>query len=305
VTAIRETRPQPRAQATAIQEPRTKRGTSRRLAAPARAAAPVAASVGLRYAVACLAIGLAAQLGLWLHVRAAGAEPYPTMVRGLDQLPLDLQLPPSPRSRFLWMRTLQAHGFQVAAAPRWHGTDTDARELQALRETLSQAQLVPDQLLVRSYTTAQSPYPVALYMIHSRTGEDRKHHPEVCIRDVAGAPEDLKARATVYLDAGRKRPAQRFRFRTGTESYRTVYYWHYTFKAPEREGMTLLQQIHQQQSRLAPSVTVQVSTLAPPEALPLIERSFLPALDAALERAHLPPKSQVGCNRMAISIIRQ
>ena len=51
-------------------------------------------------------------------------------------------------------------------------------------------------------------------MVYSHKGEDRKHHPEVCVREAAGKPEDVSARATLALDA--ERP-ERF--------YDQNYYW--------------------------------------------------------------------------------
>ncbi|MCI0464607.1 MAG: EpsI family protein [Gemmataceae bacterium] len=162
-----------------------------------------------------------------------------------------------------------------------------------------------DDMLMRLYRSDASPHPVELYLVHSRAGEDRKHHPEVCLRDVAGAPEDPSARQIVYLDAEQKRPAQRFRFRTGTTEQTTVYYWHYTFSPLPREGQTFLQALHQRLSRPAPSVTVQVSTLAPPEQLAAVEQTFLPALDAALQAGQLPARTTVGYERLAILVVRE
>ena len=121
---------------------------------------------------------------------------------------------------------------------------------------------------------------------------------------MAGAPEDTAARRVLYLDAAQKRPVQRFRFRTGNAEYTTVYYWHYTFAPLPREGLTLLQSLHQRLSRAAPSVTVQVATTAPPEQLALVETTFLPALDSALRAGPLPEQTTVDCQRLPILVLR-
>jgi exosortase len=245
---------------------------------------------GLLCAGGCLALVLGAQVGLRLHLGAAGEHAYPELARGLDALPLAVKGPPLSEST----------GGQAPPTTVWQGRPHPQQ--QAVRARLP---FQADDMLMRLYHSDAIPYPVELYLVHSRVAEDRKHHPEVCLRDVAGAPEDTSARGIVYLDAELKRPAQRFRFRTGTTEHTTVYYWHYTFSPQPREGQTFLQALHQRLSQPAPSVTVQVSTLAPPEQLAAVENTFLPALDAALQAGQLPARTRVGCERLNILVIRE
>ncbi|MCC6417073.1 MAG: hypothetical protein IT429_02360 [Gemmataceae bacterium] len=242
----------------------------------------------LTWAAGCLGVTLAAQLALYLHVSAAPEHAYPALARPLADLPLTLRGSPSSQST-------------DPAAVVWQGS-ASPRE-KAVRAILP---FHADDMALRQFQSRAMPYPVEVYLVHSRLGEDRKHHPEVCIRDVAGAPEDDAAKKVVYLDgAAQKRPAQRFRVRTTASGYTTVYYWHYTFVPLPREGQTFLQYLHRLLSQPAPSVTVLVSTPAPPEQFGLLETTFLPALDAALQAGPIPAKSLVGCDRLNILVVRQ
>jgi hypothetical protein len=139
-------------------------------------------------------------------------------------------------------------------------------------------------------------------MVHSRTGEDRAHHPEICVRDVGGAQEDRHGRAVLFLDGpAQRRPVQRFRFRMpGADDHTTIYYWHYTLDPLPNAQQSTMQRWHLRWSRRAPSVTVQVATAAAPADLPHVERSFLAAVDAALRAQYLPDTARMGCERLPI-----
>jgi hypothetical protein len=144
-----------------------------------------------------------------------------------------------------------------------------------------------------------------LYVVYSRIGADRKHHPEVCLREVGGAPEVAAARQILYVDAARQRSVQRFQFRTGVARLVTVYYWHYTFPRIPPEGQSLLQQLHQRLGRWPPSITVQVATTGGARQRAVVEETFLPAVDAALRQGVLPANARMACDRLPIRAVRE
>jgi hypothetical protein len=233
-----------------------------------------------------LCVALAAQFVLSWHVRGGSDLIYPELRAPLAQVPLEFP----------------SHGDKSSqhAAGGWIGKTNPHEE--AIRNQLP---FVPDDLLSRTYFRTDSALNLNLYMVYSRQGDDRKHHPEVCIRDVAGAPEDVDARKILFLDADEKHPVQRFRFRTGATQHTTVYYWHFTFPRLPREGETFLQVLHQRGSKPAPSVTVQVSTSAEMDQLEAIERDFLVSLDHVLWERHLPAGTVMGCDRLPIALLRR
>jgi len=238
----------------------------------------------LRSVALFLGLALILQWGLRAHLSEAGADSFPGLNAALATVPYDLE-------------TGQNH---------WSGRDRP--ELADLREKLPYA---ADEILLRDYILLGNGSGVQVYAVYSRLGEDRRHHPEICVREVTGAPEDLKRRTLIPLDANGQRQVQRFVFLTGLASRMTVYYWHYTLM-PESTRNTYLQSLHQRLGHPAPSVTVQVWTnLAPTDAVPeplelkRIEEIFLPALDAALSRGVLPRSAMIGATRLPIALLRE
>jgi hypothetical protein len=221
------------------------------------------------------------QGALLAHLAPANPDCYPRLLRPFVDLPLTL-----------------GEVEEGAETPAWAGLDRP--DLEALRKRLP---FTADDLLNRVYQLRGTEQVVGVYMVHSRSGEDRKHHPEICIREVLGAPEDIAARRTLQLESDPTRPVQRFRFKTGTQQFTTVYYWHYTFTPPPEASRSLLQVAHLRLGYSAPSVTVQVVTNASLDGLAPIEQSFLPLLDANLSSHHLPP-SRMACDRMPMTLIR-
>jgi hypothetical protein len=232
---------------------------------------------------ACFAVGLILQAGLSAHLSHTEAGIYPQLRGDLESLPLKLASP------------AQTGG----TADEWLGVDRPG--LDDLRARLDFA----DGLVSRHYQSQANGQIVDLYMVYSRLGEDRKHHPEICIREVAGAPEDLSARGQVALDAAGERRVQRFRFRTGTSESTLVYYWHYTLDPELDPRQTFLQRLHLRLRQAAPSITVQVSTLVPLREAGEIEKKFLPALDRLLQNEYLPPTARIGCERLPIGLVRE
>ncbi|MBI1915252.1 MAG: exosortase/archaeosortase family protein [Planctomycetes bacterium] len=234
------------------------------------------AATRLMLASCCLTVAVVAQWGLKQHLSGHESAEDITLRRSLADLPLTLG---------------------SGTHEEWRGQEHPAR--QALAKQVAFA----DEYIYRVYQARGGPA-VSLYAVWSSLGADRKHHPEVCVRDVAGAPEDTSARKIVFLDREQQRPVQRFRFRTGTGTYTVIYYWHYTLNPAPPEGETALQAVHRRLGRTPPSVTVQVSTSAAAEELERVERSFLPALDEALQRAQLPATVAVGCDRVPVTVLR-
>jgi hypothetical protein len=236
-------------------------------------------------AVFLLSAGLLVQWTLLSHLAPANLEAYPHLVRPFAELSLTL-------------KTQETETSPQAALSIWNGVDRP--DLDNLRAILP---FQVDDLLSRVYQLSGTDLAATLYLVHSRVGDDRKHHPEICIREVTGAPEDVRSRRTFGLAGDASRPVQRFRFKTGTQQYTTVYYWHYTFEPDPSATHSRLQQIHLRLGYPAPSVTVQVATLAPLDKLDPIEQSLLPLLDGSLAKRHLPP-SRLACDRMPITLIR-
>jgi hypothetical protein len=213
------------------------------------------------------------QVALSLHLRSAGRESFPLLRQGLAQTPLELA--------------------------GWVGVDRPD-----LNRVVEKLPYTADDLLLRDYRRPGGGPPIQVYAAYSRQGEDRKHHPEVCIREVTGAPEDLDARARVGVDATGKRQVQRFVFRTDTVGKTTVYYWHYTFLPAEPGGF--LKTLHQRLGQQAPSVTVQASVPTDdPAILKQLETEFLPAMDLALRQTIVPESAVMDATRLPIALLKE
>lgn len=238
---------------------------------------PVPPSAALRRMLAAAGITGVLAVGnglLFWHLTSAPAE-YSHLLTPLADLPLTFGTPED----------------------GWVGRENEERR----QATLPQLKFDFREVLLRDYVHTSGRMGVSLYTIYSRTGEDRKHHPEICIREVSGAPEDVQMRAKVPLsETGRK--GQRFRFRTRGQAT-AVYYWHYRLP-PAPAERSMIQELHQRIAAVAPSVTVQVTLAGDREAdLKLVEATFLPALDRAL-RAAAPDGTVVACNRVPIPLSR-
>ncbi len=242
----------------------------------------------LQAAAACLVVGVLAQLGLSWHLRGSEVTSYPDLAAPLHDFPATMT-----------GSAMLAGAEGTPSQMLWFGRDADG-----LDEFRAKLPYRADDLLYRGYVPAQGGRPVFIYMIYSRHGEDRKHHPEVCVRDASGATEDLAARRQIALDGNGERSVMRFRFRTGAARFTTVYYWHYTLEATAFKNQSFLQALHQRLSQPAPSMTVQVWLDASPDELDVVEKGFLVAVDTALRQNHLPATARIGCNRLPIALTR-
>jgi hypothetical protein len=236
----------------------------------------------LLIATACLALGVAVQGALQAHLHRADADGSVALVRPLADLPRQL-IDPAP--------------LDGTPPLSWQGED-DPEEARCRADKHFHW---ADELIYRSYRPSDGGPAVRVYLVYSRDARDREHHPETCIRDWQGLPEELSQRAVLSLHRQESRPVQRFRFRRGPEAYTTVYYWHYSLETPIEPGRSWLQILHRRLSMAAASVTAQVLTTAPLEELPIIENSLLPAIDQAMRQGLLPPTARVGCDRVPMT----
>jgi hypothetical protein len=185
--------------------------------------------------------------------------------------------------------------------PEWVGQDLPDT-CEAIR---AQLPFRADDLLVHGYRHTDGSEAV-LYAVHSRTGEDRKHHPEICVRDVGGVPEDLGFRARVPLSPDNSGQAQRFLFRTPSGRPTVVYYWHYTDTPIPDPARTWIQTLHLRLGTAVPSTTFQLSVGTDRRSvLESVERVLLPALDRAARRDVLPAGAEAGCDRIPIGLARR
>jgi len=195
----------------------------------------------------------------------------------------------------------------LADTPLKFGEPSDGWEGEELvkyrQELLPKLDFDWTEVITRGYRHTGKPVGVHLYMVYSRTGEDRKHHPEICVREVSGAPEDVSARGKVPLaDDGRE--CQRFRFLVRGGRSVVYYYWHYRLP-PAPAARSIIQELHQRLAGTAPSVTVQVSLSGDsPADLALVEKTLLPALDRSI-RSATPDGTAVGSNRIPIPLSRE
>lgn len=215
-----------------------------------------------------LAVLVGGWASLWAfesHVTAPGPLPVLELAKPLSQLPLELG--------------------------EWDGSD---------RPITDQKTLYADEHFQRLYVHRRTGQSLLVWMAYSRDGEDRGHHPEVCMA-VAGRPEDPSARQTVACP-GHAAPLQQFRFGVpGDQQW--VYYWHYTLVPPQTSQTTDLQRFYQRLHRRPASVTLEVFA---PESQPTDgqeAREFALLLDGAMQ-SHLGPTAVRGSKRLPVTVIR-
>lgn len=234
-----------------------------------------------RRLIACAVLvgaGAAGHYALVAHLDAAARGAFAELRAGLASFPADLH---------------------AGDGSTWKGKEHPAR-----KELLKQVPFA-DQVLYRVYAPESGDGALLLYAAHSRTGEDRKHHPEVCLREAAGTPEDFSARKRVPLQKDGSAWAQRFRFRSEQGGYMNLYYWHYTLPRLDAGAESALQGLHRRLAFAAPSISFQATTYAAGEELERFEANVLPAIDAALRAAVLPEGCTVGSDRIPVTFLRR
>ena len=227
-----------------------------------------------------LGAALVVQTGLQAHMMFGPTNTYPELKKPLVELPMVFEAERKDGTPLVW-------GFVTSAAEG---------------KTLEKLKYKPLGMVFRRGRSPELNVDVEFYIVHSENGEDRKHHPEICTRDVQQIPEDLTAQKIIFLGDDTKRPVQRFSFVNGPAQSTTVYYFHYTILPEEREGQTWLQRLHQMYGRNPPSMTVQVTTNAARDRWPLIEQDLIATLDRKLRSDHLPDGVRMGCDRLPIGI---
>lgn len=225
--------------------------------------------------------GLAVLFLMMSHLSGAGPSSFPELKGPIASLP----------------QALPAR----ADSPGWAG-----RDLEDLDKFRAKLPFQVDDLMYREYAGRGLPQ-AQVYMVYSKSGDDRKHHPEICIREVSGSPERIEDRAKVSLGAGDdSRQAQRFAFELARGDVLTVYYWHYTLMPREDAVRTPLQRIHSRIGVPSPSVTVQVYVRSPAAAdRATIEQLFLPAIDKAMTERVVPEGTDVGSHRLPVGLVRE
>jgi exosortase len=251
---------------------------------PPPADAPADPELGRRLLVtaAFLGAGLSLQFLMLNHLHAAGPSSFPELKGPLAGVP-------------------------ESVPGRTAGTGWGSREVDKLAEFRAKLPFQVDDLYYRDFGGQGVPW-ARVYMVYSKSGDDRKHHPEICIRDVSGAPERIADRTRVSLvgTGDDSRQAARFAFETRPGEVLTVYYWHYTLTPREESLRSPLQRVHSRIGVPAPSVTVQVYTNTPTAAdRAAIEQVFLPALDKALVEKVMPDGTDVGCHRLPVGLVRE
>ncbi len=237
----------------------------------------------LLLAAGILGLAVVAQYALQWHLDAAPQGVYPELADRLEALPMTLGETSDP------------------ATLSWQGVESG--RVEAIRKRLD---FEVNGILSREYYPVPGGPAVDLYMVYSRSAGDRKHHPEICMREASGYQQDFKADGIVYLDKEQKRPVQRMAFHTGSGVKTTVYYWHYSFEPANTAGLSFLQLLQQKLSSPVPSITVQVASTAPLADLKeAVEKGFLPLLDTTMQQSFVPFPNRVGCDRLPVSFVRE
>jgi hypothetical protein len=213
-----------------------------------------------------LAVALGAKTALFAYLQAAGPLPSVPLAGPLQAFPLELQ--------------------------RWAGRDlpvTDPRVLYG------------DDHLCRLYCCGGRQQEFRLWMVYSAAGEDRGHHPEVCLR-AAGMPEDPRGRATVPAE-GHPQPIQQYRFGSaGGGAALCGFYWYYTLLPPRDDGASPWQRAYQQRQRRPSSLTIEVFTRAVAEQDLEAARDFVRAVDRAIQ-ASLPSTAVRGSAPLPVLLV--
>ena len=140
--------------------------------------------------------------------------------------------------------------------------------------------LFADQHLQRAYVHHQTGQTILVWLVYSNRGEDRSHHPEVCMA-VAGQQEDRGARQTLNV-AGHAAPVQQYRFgRDG--AYQWVYYWYYTLLPEQPAQLSSVQRLFRRLHYRPSSLTVEVFAPERNEHEVEAAQSFVRRIDQALQ----------------------
>ena len=212
-----------------------------------------------------LAAACAVQWSLWLHLEAPGQLQPVELLHPLAEFPLQLGA--------------------------WRGVE---------REPDDDQKLYGDQYIQRYYIDAAREQSVALWLTYSAIGDDRNHHPEVCMV-AAGKREDRAARQNCPVE-GPGDPVEQYRFAGPAGDRQWVFYWHYTLPSPQQGEVGPWQQLYQRLRHRPSSVTVEV--FAPDNSATDVElaRQFVQLVDAALAK-HVGPTAVRGSSRLQVTVV--
>ncbi len=163
--------------------------------------------------------------------------------------------------------------------------------------------LYGDSHLHRSYRNSTTGQSVTLWLAHSSVGEDRFHHPEVCM-PASGHREVLELRRGISMDttAG-DHPGQHFVYEKMVDLRRVhVAYWHYELSGSTRRP-TPFRNSGLRHVPLAPSVSVELFAhdLAPGDSLAVEELAR--RIDVLLQ-GFLPDTAIRGSHRSSFMMVR-
>lgn len=173
----------------------------------------------------------------------------------------------------------------------WQGRDRVVEE---------DANLYGDEYIQRDYVHADRKQMVALWLTYSKHGEDRGHHPEVCMV-VAGKREDSSVRQTCPVGT-EGNAVQQYRFAGPLGDRQWVFYWHYTMPPEDSNDLTQVQKLYQRLRRRPSSATVEVFA---PEQRPddaEFAREFVALVDEALQQ-HVGRTAVRGNRRLPVTVV--
>jgi hypothetical protein len=220
--------------------------------------------VRLLLTVSLLVVATFAQVALQRHLAPAADLAPGTLAASLTTLPLQIE--------------------------HWRGQD---RPIQDERS------LYADEHLQRGYYHVDGKQGALLWMAFSASGEDRGHHPEVCMA-VAGNPEDVSARREIQ-SPGHAAPIQQYGYGRNEER-QLVYYWYYTLPTPGNEQLTDFQRAFRRFRVRPASLTVEVFAPNTNEGSEESAQQFVRAVDQQIQ-ALVGPRAERGSQRIPVTVI--
>jgi exosortase len=138
-----------------------------------------------------------------------------------------------------------------------------------------------DEYVYRVYQNRITGHRLFMWIVFSKTGLDRNHHPEVCMA-VSGKPEYLEMRRE--FDIGRSQsPIQQYMF--GDQYDRQwVFYWYYTLPLHGLNELDQVQRLFVNLRGRPPSLSIQVFSPELTDDDGTRSRDFVQLMDAALQR---------------------
>ena len=175
----------------------------------------------------------------------------------------------------------------------WSGADTPSE---------SSAFLYGDEHVHRVYRHRQTGQTLTLWMVYTKDGSDRSHHPEVCMRTI-GCVEERDLRTELPL-ADQPQPAQRFFFRNRDgRAGQWVYHWYYIFcEAPSDQPLTVWQRLLEKGGRKRSGMTVEIFAPQLTEGDATRTDDFARQLDHTL-KTHLPVGAIRGSQRGSFLLV--